>query len=666
MLLVEDDEDDYIITRDLLDDIAGGAYRLDWAADLQSARELLSLNEHDVCLMDYALGPSDGVSLLKEAQTLGFNRPIIMLTGQDDEHLDEQALSAGAVDYLVKSNLTESRLARAIRYAIARRETEVERMERLRAESENRAKSEFLAHLSHELRTPLSSILGYTDLLIRQSSDDTVDYLGVIKRNGHHLLSLLNDVLDLSKIEAGKLELETHPLDFPRFLSDVYHLLRVRADDKNIRLQFLAPQRLPSVIHTDPTRLRQVLLNILGNAIKFTHQGQVSFQVTLEEALDDWILNLQITDTGMGIAPEFLPKLFKPFSQAPAVQRTQSEGTGLGLAISRQLAQRLGGDITVQSELGKGSCFTVKIAVGLPEDVAWVALELDRLGASTLPPELPRLQARILVADDVPDLRVLLGQILAGMGVRTEVAVDGHEALEKVMAAQQQQPFDLVLMDIQMPVMDGLEATAQLRKQGYSGPIVALTAATMEGERERCLAAGCTDYLSKPVDEGRLVQCILHLLESSPSPSHDPAPAPAPAPAENQRRLLLVEDDEDAARMTALLIESLGWQVQIAASGADAQQAYAALKPDLILMDMGLPDCSGEELAAQLQRLDDKPPPMVALSGHEFSSAQRARSIFSDHLLKPVNMELIRSALEKAVDKNVNKGRSSSGAVNGA
>ncbi|MGC1508919.1 histidine kinase dimerization/phospho-acceptor domain-containing protein, partial [Ketobacter sp.] len=209
LLLVEDDEDDYIITRDLLDDIFSRRYRLDWASDLETARKQLSANQHDVCLMDYALGPEDGVSLLKEATALGFSSPIIMLTGQDDERLDEEALSAGAVDYLVKSNLTQSRLARAIRYAIARREMEVERVERLRAQAENRSKSEFLAHLSHELRTPLTSILGYTDLLLKQKTrNDNDDHLQIIKRNGQHLLSLLNDVLDLSKIEAGKFELE--------------------------------------------------------------------------------------------------------------------------------------------------------------------------------------------------------------------------------------------------------------------------------------------------------------------------------------------------------------------------------------------------------------------------------------------------------------------------
>ena len=645
LLLVEDDEDDYIITRDLLDDIAGGAYRLDWASDLQTARDLLSLNEHDLCLMDYELGPTDGVSLLKEAQSLGFNRPIIMLTGQDDKHLDEQALTAGAVDYLVKSNLTESRLARAIRYAIARRETEVERIERLRAESENRAKTEFLAHLSHELRTPLTSILGYTDLLIRQNNQSSMDYLGVIKRNGHHLLSLLNDVLDLSKIEAGKLEMETHSVDLPRFFSDVYHLMRVRADDKNIAFDFSAQQQLPDQLQTDPTRLRQVLLNILGNAIKFTNQGEVRLIISLEEGFDNWRLRMRICDTGVGIEPAFVAELFNPFSQAPTRQRNQSEGTGLGLAISRQLARRMGGDISVESEPGKGSCFTVDVAVQLPDSVEWCELELKQTRDSTLPPELPKLQGNILIADDVSDLRILLAQILAGMGVQTEMAEDGLEALEKVMTAQTDRPFDLVLMDMQMPEMDGLEATRQLRKQGYQGAIVALTAATMDGERERCLAAGCTDYLSKPVDETRLVKCVSRLLVSTPEPHP------------SNQRLLLVEDDEDAGKMTAILIESLGWQVKIAKSGEQALQLYSEAKPDLILMDMGLPDCSGDVLAKELQRLDANPPPMVALSGYEFSPAEQSGSVFTDHLLKPINMETIRSLLDKAVDKSVNKGR---------
>ncbi|MEE2732223.1 MAG: response regulator [Pseudomonadota bacterium] len=643
LLLVEDDEDDYIITRDLLDDIAGGDYRLDWASNLDTAREWLSLNEHDVCLMDYELGPVDGVSLLKEAQGLGFTRPIIMLTGQDDERLDQLALSAGAVDYLVKSNLTQSRLARAIRYAVARRETEQERLERLKAESENRAKTEFLAHLSHELRTPLSSILGYTDLMLRQAQGQQVQQLGVIKRNGHHLLSLLNDVLDLSKIEAGKLEMESHPVDLQRLLSDVYQLLRVRADDKNIALRFELPPTLPEEVKTDPTRLRQILLNLLGNAIKFTHEGEVRLQVSVEEQMEVSSLGCKVIDTGVGIEADFLPHLFKPFSQAPGADSNNREGTGLGLAISRQLAQRMGGDIQVESTPGQGSVFTLEVMVELPEAVDWRSFDLQAVQSATQPQQLPSLQARVLIADDVEDLRVMLGQILSTMSIDTAFAENGEQAVAQVLAAEQEgAAFDLVLMDVQMPKLNGLEATAQLRQEGFDSPIIALTAATMEGERDRCLQAGCSDYLSKPVDESALVKCIRRQLQTRPQRQQRTPTKPV---------LLLVEDDRDAAAMTRLLLANLGWEVQVAHSGQEALQHYQQQQPNLILMDRGLPDCRGDDLARQIRELGGNATRIVALTGSELSRAELNASAFDDHLLKPLDLDVIRTVLEQARPK---------------
>ncbi len=642
LLLIEDDEDDYIITRDLLEDIASDRYRLDWAQDLDTARDLLQLNAHDVCLMDYALGAVDGISLLKEAQTLGFTRPIIMLTGQDDDVLDQQALAAGAVDYLVKSVLTKSRLERAIRYAVARREMELERIERLRAESENRAKSEFLAHLSHELRTPLTSILGYTDLLLRQPQHKVVEYLNIIKRNGHHLLSLLNDVLDLSKIEAGKLDIEDQMVDLPQLLNDLYHLLRVRAEDKDIQLCFGADGGIPWLVRTDPTRLRQILLNILGNAIKFTDQGKVEMEIDVVGEAPTVLLEFRIRDTGVGIAPDDLPRLFKPFSQAQLGDEHRHEGTGLGLAISHRLAQRLGGDIKVDSTPGQGSCFTVTVEVIIPEDVKWGELQETQPSETVSDRSLPQLKARILVADDVEELRTLLGQIISGLGAEVAFAADGRDAVEQALAAQNSQPFDLILMDVQMPRMNGLDATRSLRAAGLQQPIIALTAATMRGERERCLDAGCNDHLSKPITESILIHCICYQLESRLEDQDTTSP-----------RVLLIEDDADARAITALLIENLGWQVDQAETGAQAEETYQRVRPQLVLMDMSLPDCRGDELAEKLRQLEPECPPIVLLSGYEMSDSERRDSVFDDHLLKPVNLEVIQGLLEKSVDKNV-------------
>ena len=230
LLLVEDDEDDYILTCDYLEQLGSHTFDVEWLSCPEQAISVLSENKHDICLLDYRLGASDGLEVLKRAVANGFRGPIIMLTGQSDEALDSAALDAGAVDYLVKSEMNSSRFARAIRYALARRDVEDERVERLKAEAENRSKDRFLAHLSHELRTPLSSILGYTELLMQSEKNRHLNNeLGVIYRNGKHLLSLLNDVLDLSKIAADKLELNCSDVNFDSLMADVYTLMRVSA-----------------------------------------------------------------------------------------------------------------------------------------------------------------------------------------------------------------------------------------------------------------------------------------------------------------------------------------------------------------------------------------------------------------------------------------------------
>ncbi|MCG8534142.1 MAG: response regulator [Pseudomonadales bacterium] len=626
LLLVEDDEDDYVITRDLIEDISAGRYQLDWARDLESARKLLSRNEHDLCLMDYMLGPIDGVSLLKEAQTIGFTRPIIMLTGQDDETLDQKALSAGAVDYLVKSQLTQSRLQRAIRYSIARRETELERLERLRAESESRAKTQFLTHLSHELRTPLTSILGYTDLLLNQQNTQPIDYLQVIKRNGQHLLSLLNDVLDLSKIETGKLEIEHVLVDFHQLLTDLYQLLIVRADDKNIGFEFHIAQPIPKQIKTDPTRLRQILVNLLSNAIKFTEQGQVTMAVSIHSQPPS--IQFHVTDTGMGIEPAFMSKLFTPFERAASV--SSEPGTGLGLAISQNLAQQLGGDIRVESTLNQGSEFCLTIHADIPDGCAFDPWHSEPTHHNPTQPKQPPLNKRILVADDVEELRVLLGQIISNLGAEPVFASNGQEAVDLIL--NQDTEIDLILMDMQMPLMDGLEATRLLRANGFKAPIIALTAATMKGERERCLQAGCSEHISKPIDQTRLQQSIYTQLEHTPGPE------------KTNHCVLLIEDDDDARNLTAILIESLGLNVVTAANGKDALECYRTHQPRWVLMDWFLPDCQGDELAQQFTQIHNHST-LVALTGHELTPEQKNECPFTHYLLKPINLDTLKKLL---------------------
>lgn len=642
LLLVEDDEDDYVLTQGLLEDIISGEYSLTWASTPQEARKHFARNNHDLCMMDYRLGSEDGLSLLREAPKLGFKGPIIMLTGQDNKQLDQEALNAGAEDYLVKSQLNAQGLARAIRYALTRREMEAERVERLRAETENRSKSEFLAHLSHELRTPLTAILGYTDLLLAADEAPDKNHLQIIKRNGRHLLSLLNDVLDLSKIEAGKLEIEQLDVHLHSFVNEICSLISVNAQDKNLRLNVVARTSLPVRIKTDPTRLRQILLNLLGNAIKFTEEGEVSLYIAEAHVRNKVYLRFSIRDTGIGISKDNLDRLFKPFTQVTNTLTSRQQGTGLGLAISRQLALCLGGNITVKSQPGVGSVFTLYINPGDLEKVERKPLDTHSgLDVTTISKALS-FKGHVLITDDLPDIRMLLGHLITSFGGRISYASDGQEAIDLVQQKEAEgDGFDLLIMDSQMPVLDGLSATRMLREQGYKKPILALTAASLRGERERCLEAGCDDYLSKPIDAATLLTRIQKLLQQS-QPKHQPQALTT------EKQILLVEDNQDAREATALLLQHLGWQVFAAKSGAEALELLSALQPAAVLLDINLPDIDGYSLAAKLREAGLKDALLIALSGNQPDQRRAEQAGFDDHLVKPLDLSALNAALEKA------------------
>lgn len=643
LLLVEDDEDDFILTRGLLEDIVSGGYSLTWAATPQEARQHFANNAHDLCLMDYRLGSEDGLSLLREAPLLGFRGPIIMLTGQDNRQLDSEALSAGAEDYLVKSQLNAAGLARTIRYALTRREMETERVERLRAETENRAKTEFLAHLSHELRTPLTAILGYTDLLLAENHDLEKSHLHIIKRNGRHLLSLLNDVLDLSKIEAGKLEIELFDIPFHSFINEISSLISVNAEDKNLQLRIQASSPLPIRIKTDPTRLRQILLNLLGNAIKFTNEGEVLLEIA-ETIVDNKIfLQFSILDTGIGISENDIEKLFKPFTQVADALNLRQQGTGLGLAISRKLAQHLGGDITASSKPGVGSRFTLHIDPGSLDEVQRQTLDIDGKLDTTVTTRTIHFDGHVLVTDDLADIRFLVGHLITSFGGRVSYASNGQEAIELVeQKAAQDDAFDLLIMDLQMPVLDGLSATRHLREQGHRQPILALTAATLQGERERCLDAGCNEYLSKPIEAGTLLTCVQEMLLKSREEL-----------TAQKKHLLLVEDNRDAREVTALLLTHLGWRVSTARDGAEALTLVNDLRPVpmVVLLDINLPDTDGYTLAQSLRKSGLDESCFIALTGAQPDEERGQIAGFDHHLMKPLDLPALQDLLEKIIEE---------------
>ncbi|MFW6058912.1 MAG: ATP-binding protein [Phycisphaeraceae bacterium] len=397
-----------------------------------------------------------------------------------------------------------------------------------RAEAANEAKSRFLANMSHEIRTPMTAIVGYSDVLLDpdQTDSERLDCIQAIRRSGQHLLAIINDILDISKIEAGHMTVESIETSLVGLVNDVTSLMRMRALEKGLEFDLEYQSPLPETIRTDPTRLHQILMNLTTNAVKFTDHGKVRLTVRMIDGDEGKsMIAFDVIDSGIGMTPEQQAQLFQPFTQADETMTRRYGGTGLGLAISRRLARILGGDITVESMPGQGTCFTATIDPGSLENARMLttvseglnewssnADETDEDAQPTPAVDDRPFGGRMLVAEDGVDNQRLIRHLLTKAGFDVTVVENGQLARDRALEAKQAgEPFHLVLMDMQMPVMDGYQATRALRNADYTEPIVALTAHAMAGDREQCLAAGCDDYITKPVDRAKLLGLIERL-----------------------------------------------------------------------------------------------------------------------------------------------------------
>ncbi|MAM88173.1 MAG: hypothetical protein CME36_12795 [unclassified Hahellaceae] len=525
------------------------------------------------------------------------------------------------------------------------------------SERANMAKSEFLANMSHEIRTPMTAILGFADILASHLSDpDDLSAVETIRRNGRHLLDIINDILDLSRIEAGRLTVRNDPVAIGALIDDVHTLMSVSASKKRLPLNVKYPKLLPAQISTDEKRVRQILINLIGNAVKFTETGSVSLKVVLEQG-EQPALFFEVSDTGIGLSAQFMNSVFEPFSQADTSHSRSYEGSGLGLPISQRLANLLGGVITGESRPGRGSTFRFRLPI---ERSAMENLKPPQKAKkpNKPPAEIPELRCRVLVVDDRHDIRFLAQHVLEEAGARVATASDGLEALSVVQQASLERlDFDIILMDMQMPVMDGYEAVTRLRKLGFTKPILALTAAAMQTDRDRCLTAGCTGYLSKPVESQHLLAMVAYHIGVGPAPepsSHVPELLPPGLPqvaettATEKPRILLVEDSADAREATAMLLRAAGFSVDEAETGASAVEQAAAAPHDIVLLDLGLPDMDGYDVAKQLSS-EDFPfsGRIFAMSGRVEDPDESRRSGIHHHLLKPVSWHDLRDLLTK-------------------
>jgi PAS domain S-box-containing protein len=372
------------------------------------------------------------------------------------------------------------------------------------AEAAVEAKAAFLANMSHELRTPMNAVIGFSNLLMDDSlTVDQKDYIERIRNGGEVLLSLINDILDFSKIEKKKAELEHHPLSLRTLADESLDMVAVQAKDKGLDLGVTISYGIPDTIIGDQSRLRQILINLLTNAVKFTDVGGVSLSISSKAMSENkHQILFEVRDTGIGIPQDKIALLFQPFSQVEATMSNHRGGTGLGLAISKRLVELMGGKIWAESEQGKGSTFSFYIDAEVAKSVPTKSEILDQ-PVENLAEQHPM---KILVAEDVPSNQKVLVEMLKRIGYRADMAADGLEVLQ----ALERQPYDLVLMDVKMPEMDGITAAKEIRRLWpNNGPkVVAITAYAMEGDREKCLEAGMDDYIAKPIQKGELVEIL--------------------------------------------------------------------------------------------------------------------------------------------------------------
>lgn len=541
----------------------------------------------------------NSVRALKRLPIAGFRATDAFVTEQRDRI---QALSREElVDEIQRKNRELERHSARLEVTVAQRTEELKRAMEA-AEAANRAKSGFLANMSHELRTPMNAIIGYSEMLLEDAEDEgDEDAAGDLKKihgAATHLLSLINDVLDLAKIESGRMDLYLECFDIPKLVKDVVATIDTLVKKNGNRLEVELDESIGSM-RADVTKVRQGLFNLLSNAAKFTHEGEIEL-VVAGERVDgmDWI-RMSVTDSGIGIPPEKIDHVFEEFSQADETTTRDYGGTGLGLPISRRFCQMMGGDITVESVVGEGSTFTMR----LPLDVESATRETEAETQAAVVPE-PGTEPLVLVVDDDPNALDLLGRTLQEAGMRVVTASNGQEA---VNLARTLHPAAITL-DVLMPGRDGWDVLRELKADPSTQDIPVIMV-TMTDDRGLGYALGATEFLTKPVRRTQLVQ----LLERYA--------------ADNKDRIALVVDDQPENReLLRRALEQEGWQVREAGNGREALDRLAGRTPSLILLDLMMPVMDGFEFVVEMHKLDPSPNvPIVVVTAKDLSDGDRRR-----------------------------------------
>ncbi|MBW2096437.1 MAG: response regulator [Deltaproteobacteria bacterium] len=677
ILIVDDEEMIRTTTRSFLEKFG---MTCDEAKNAEEAMKILRDMQYDLVLSDISMPAMDGMEMMKKIKESHPDLAFMIMTGYTGNYTYADIISAGAADYIskpfdmkeLKAKIEridrEKRIRAELQETNDQLETAIERANQMAVQAElaSLAKSEFLANMSHEIRTPLNGVIGFTDMLLEtRLTEEQIDYASTIKRSGESLLSLINDILDFSKIEAGQMDLEEIDFDPEILCHDVCDLIRPKIQDKPIEILCRIGNDVPAQIKGDPHRFRQVLVNLMGNASKFTDAGEIELALDIREGEgDDLAFHATVRDTGIGIPEAKLATIFEPFQQADGSTTRRYGGTGLGLTICKKISELMDGDVWAESKPGQGTCFhfTGKVKKA-PEKKA------KRLVPTILKGK------RVLIVDDNRTNLDILRYLLESAGIRVHALAAGKEVLPAVKEAiEANDPFDLCVLDIQMPDMNGYDIARAVRESPPPAsklPLLAFSSSVVRAAK-RCQDAGFDGFLPKPIRRQKLFKMIEKLL--STRTAGDPAEASESrqivtqySVREEMKRsasLLLAEDNPVNQKLAGMMLKKAGYQVDIANNGKEALEKFST-DPDayhLIFMDVQMPEMDGIEATRAIRDVEAKRQngngqeariPIIAMTANAMAG-DREKCLaagMDDYVPKPIKRELVFQMIDKYVLK---------------